>query len=815
MTPSQDLRHAWRILWHDRLTSAVIILTLALGIAATSTMFGVVDRLLLRAPAGIDDADGVRRLYFGTDATTRRVPNQTYPVLKTIAEGVSAFSETAAVHRTDVTLGVGQAARQASLELVTAGYFHVLNLRPAAGRFFTSGEDRGADADSVLVMSHAFWQREFGGDPTAVGRDLSVEGKQLTILGVAPRGFSGARFDRTDLWAPPGALGRNLWGNDWATNSNWFRFELIARLSPGVTDTQANTQATAVYRRALETKGMSGGKAALAVGAPLNGLGRPGGIAFQARIGLWLLGVAAIVVLIACANVAGLQLARTIARRQEIAVRIAIGASRGRLLRQLFTESALLSTVAAIAALFLTYFGGRLVEQLLLPGAAWDDGVVDGRVLVVTFSISIFTALATGLGPSLHMWSADVASAMRPAQSVTRGRIGMLRAGLLVTQVSLCVLLLVGAGLFVKSLAAVRAYDVGIDLDRVIQASFPSRLEPAAARGLYGQAMERLATIPGVQRVALSGGSLRRSLGLSRSMTPEGMTHADVKGRSMDAYFLMSTGYFDTLGARIEQGRDLTPEDDRTHARAAVVSRGFAQRFWPGQEAVGRCVSFSIVFSRETCTTIVGVVENVVLHNRTAANEAQVFMLFSHPEFAGDSPSAVLIRTDARAAGLVPVVRQALQSLTPNMGYVAADTFEAMYAPQLQPWRLGSSMFLAFGAVALLIATVGLYSSLAFAVSQRTREIGIRIALGASSWNIAKTISASGITTMAIGTGLGLLGAALATRWVSGLLFQTSPRDSFVFVAVAVVIAPVALAASIVPARRAASVDPIVVLRDS
>jgi len=250
-------------------------------------------------------------------------------------------------------------------------------------------------------------------------------------------------------------------------------------------------------------------------------------------------------------------------------------------------------------------------------------------------------------------------------------------------------------------------------------------------------------------------------------------------------------------------------------ARTAVVSRGFAQRFWPGAEAVGRCISFRIVFSRADCTTIVGVVENLAVHNRTAANEAQVFVLFSHPEFTGESPNALLIRTDASAAPLVPVVRQTLQTLTPDMGYVAAATLEDMYAPQLQSWRLGSWMFLVFGAVALLIAAVGLYSSLAFAVSQRRQEIGIRMALGASPWNVTTTIGASSAATMALGIGLGLLGAAFATRWLSDLLFQTSPRDPVVFATVAVVLALVGVAAGIVPARRAASVDPIVVLRSS
>ena len=814
MTLLQDLRHAWRIFRHDRATSVVILLTLALGIAATSTMFGVVDQLLLRPPAGIGEPGAVRRLYFGSEGSERRSPNHSYAALKTIAESVSAFSETAAVHRTDVTLGAGTGARQVSLELVTASYFTLLKLSPAAGRFFTPVEDRGADADAVVVLSHGFWRREFDGDPAAIGRDLLIEGKRLTIVGVAPRGFSSARRDRADLWAPPGALGRELLGDDWATTTNVYQFELIARLAAGVTEAQANTQATAVFRRALEAGGYGDAEKRIAVGAALNGLGRPGGLAFQARVGVWLLGVAAVVVLIACANVAGLQLARTLARRREIAVRVAIGASRARLARQLFTESALLSSLASIAALVLTYFGGRLVQQMILPGTTWNDGVVDGRVLAVTIVISMITALATGMGPALHLWSADVAGAMRPAQNVTRGRTGMLRGALLVTQVALCALLLVGAGLFVKSLAAVRAYDTGIDLDRVIQASLPATLEPAAARPLYEQAMQRLAALPGVERIALSGGSLRLSLGRSKTVTPEGMTRDELKGRGMDAYFVVTPGYFATLGTRVSRGRDFTSDDDRARSRVAVVSRGFAERFWPGGEAVGRCLSFRISFNPADCTTIVGVVEDVVLHNRTAANEALVFVLASHPEFSTIGASAVLIRASAGAAELVPLVRRTLQSLTPDLGYVAADTLESMFAPQLQSWRLGSSMFLAFGAIALVIAAVGLYSALAFAVSQRTREIGVRMALGASPWNITKIVGASGITTMAIGIALGLSVAALTTRWLSDLLFQTSPRDPYVFAAVAAVLALVGIAASTIPARRAATVDPLVALKD-
>lgn len=813
-----DLRYAGRTLLRERATSTVVILTLALGISASAIMFGVVDQLLLRPPAGIGHADAVRRLYFGSEAPAasgarvRAQPNSSYPAIAAIRDGVPAFSGAAATYRTDVTLGVGPDARRVHIELVNADYFPLLELVPAAGHFFTRTADRVPHGDPVVVVSHAFWMREFRADPGAVGRELLFEGKRLTILGVAPAGFSGIDRERVDFWAPPGALGRDLLGDGWASTVNVYRFELVARLSPGATDAEARAQSTAVYRRALADGGNAGDDA-MVLAVPLSGLHDPNGLAFQAQVGLWLLGVSGLVVMIACANVASLLLARTIMRRREIAVRVAIGASRSRLLRQLLTESALLSTIAAAAALLLTYVGGRLVQQLLLPGFVWDDGVVDERVLAATAGVSAFTALATGLGPALHALSADVISAIRPAQRVTRGRAGALRVGLLVTQIALSVVLLVGAGLFVKSLAAVRATDVGIDIDRVIQASLPSTLPPATAQALYAEATERLIGIPGIERVALGGGSSRLRTGASRSMTPEGMTSDDVKDRAMDAYFVVTPGYFATLGATIERGRDLTAEDEQTRARVAVITRALADRFWPGADAVGRCVSFRITFSRNDCTTVVGVVENVLLHNRTLIDSAQVYVLSSHPEFAGDAPTALLIRTGADARTLVPRVRRTLQSLTPDMRFVAVDTLEAMLAPQLQPWRLGQSMFLAFGGVALLIAAVGLYSSMAFSVSQRRHEIGIRLALGASRWDITATIGVSGALTMAAGIGLGLLGAALGTRWLSDLLYQTSPRDLLVFTVVAVVLALAGGVASIVPARRAASVDPLAVLK--
>ena len=810
-----DLHYAVRTLWRDRATSGVVVLTLTLGIAATAIMFGVVDQLLLRPPAGIGHADAVRRVYFGSETPTdagapsRSQPNISYPVAVAIRGGVAAFSTAAATHRTTVTLGAGVDARQAVIELVNAEYFSLLELVPAAGRFFGRAAERVPDGDPVLVVSHLFWVRELAADPGAIGRELLVAGKRLTVVGVAPEGFSGIDRQRVDFWAPPGALGRELLGEEWARATNIYRFVIVARLAPGATDVEARAQATLVLRRA-NADGDAGG---IAFPVPLTGRHAPNGIAFQARVGVWLLGVAAVVVMIACANVASLLLVRSIARRREIAVRVALGAGRGRLLRQLVTESALLSAIAAAAALGVTYVGARLVQQLLLPGFVWDHGVVNDRVLAMTIVLSTMTALATGLAPALHALSADVISAIRPARRVTRGRSGALRTALLLTQVSLSVVLLVGAGLFAKSLAAVEANDVGVDLDRVIRASLPSTLEADRAQPLYAEAMSRLSALPGIRSVALGGGSARLRTGRSRSMTPEGMTAKELEGRSMDAYFVVSPGYFVTLGADIERGRDLTTADGQSQARVAVINRALAQEFWPDVDPVGRCVSFQFAFNPVTCTTVVGVVENILLHDRANTGSAQVYVLRSHPEFRNEAPTEILIRADADAAPLVPIVRRTLQSLTPEMPYVAVDTLEEMFAPQLQPWRLGSAMLVTFGAVALLIAAVGLYSTLAFAVSQRTQEIGIRLALCASRWDIVAGIGAPAAATIACGVVLGLLLAALSTRRLEDLLYETSPRDPLVFAAVAIVLSAVGVAASVMPARRATAVDPLVVLK--
>jgi predicted permease len=804
-----DLRYAARTLLRDRGQSAVIVISLTMGIAANAVMVGVVDQLLVQPPPGIVDAGAVRVVYFGASASRSQTASS-YPRIAALRDHVGAFASASAIHRARVTVGLGLDAGQADAELVNASYFPLLGQTPAAGRFFTSTEDRVPDADPVIVLSHAFWTRQFNRDPGAIGRHLLVEGKPLAIIGVASRGFSGTERQPVDFWAPPGALGRELFGDDWMTTENRYRFSLVVRLAAGVSDERANAEASAAYRSTLDRSPAN--DAPQVFGARLNGLANPRGLEPQARVGLWLLGVAIVVLLVACANVANLLLGRTISRGREIAIRVAIGASRWRLLRQLLTEAAALSAIAATTAIALTYVGARLVQQLLLPGFVWNHGVVDERVLAITLVLGTLTTMVAGLAPAVHALSDDVMPGLRTAPRVRRGRVGVLRSGLLATQVGMSVVLLVGAGLFLRSLAAVRAHDVGLDLDRVIEATLPSTLPREESDRLHALALERVRTIPGVESGALSGGSARLSSSLITTVTPEGSRGRD-DDRSLDAFFVVTVPYFRTLGARIERGRDFSVGDDQATARVAIINRAGAERFWPGEDPIGKCVSFSISFNRSTCSEIVGVVENTLLHHRLRIENAQLFVLRSHPGSEKRRLSTLVLRTAGDASAFVPSVRAALQTLTPGMRYVEVNTLEAMVAPQLQPWRLGTSMFFIFGAVALLIAAVGVYSTMAFAVWQRRQEIGIRMALGAAPFDAAMRVARSAGVTIVIGLAAGLVAAALAGRFLVDLLFETSPRDPLVLVVVAAVLAVTGLAASIVPARRAARVDPLLVLK--
>ena len=811
----QDLRYAVRGLNRDRGVTVTIVAILTAGIAANAIMFGVVDQLLLRPPAGIGHAESVRRVHFGSEGPPR--PGQSvadrhsYVFVAAIRDNVPAFRSAAATSVADVTLGAGADARLATAQLVDAQYFPLLELRPAAGRFFTPDEATETAAQPVVVLSHGFWRDAYAGDARAIGQQLRVEGALLTIVGVGPAGFSGIESKPIDVWVPIGTLAPAVLGARWASNPGRFAFGLVARLAPDETAALADSQATAVLRGVKTDQPFS--EDATAFTSPLEGLVAPNGMSAEGKVGLWLLGVSAIVLFVAVANVASLLLTRTLSHRREIAVRLALGVSRTRLLRQSLIESGVLCGAAAAAALGVAYGGGHLVQQLLLPGFVWHEGVVDVRVLAVTLAVGTLTALGAGLAPALQALSTDLLGALRTAPRMTGGRIGLVRTGLLVAQVALCVVLLVGAGLFVRSLSALRAHDVGIDLARVIQTLLPDRptMPLAAVETMYAQALERVARIPGVELVTIARASTPMGISSATTTLREGWTLGDPPGRRAPSLFVVKPDYFATLGATLERGRGLTTEDDRGAARVAVINRALAADYWPDVDPIGQCVRVS---GMTPCTYVVGIVENILLYDRVNTSRTQLYVAPSHPDARGSRPRALLVRSAAAdARPLVPVVREALQSLTPDMPYVPVATMEERTARQLQPWRLGTTMFVLFGVMALGIAAVGLFSAMMQAVAQRRHEIGIRMALGATAGRVVIQIARHGAITIAAGAAAGLLLAVGATRYLGDLLYQTSPRDPLVFAIVAGVLLLAGVVAAVLPARRSASVDPLIVLK--
>ena len=811
----QDLRYAARGLRRDRAVTAVVVLTLTLGLSANAVMVGLVDQLLLQAPPGVENPSQLRRVYFASERPSpdsESVDHSSYPFMAAIRDQVPAFAAASLVSRHDVTIGGGADAREATAELVNAQYFAVLNLRPALGRFFTASEDGVRDAASVAVISHGFWIRELGQRSTVIGQTLRIEDKPFTVVGVTGPGFAGLRAPAVDVWVPPGSLGRELLGKNWES-PNWFNFRLVARLAPEATDELANAQATAVWRRVQAELARDGPRFGdmKAFVVPLHGLGNPNGVLPEGKVGLWLLGVAVVVLLVAMANVANVLIARTLARRREIAVRLAMGINRRRLFGQMVTEAALLTAIAAGVGLAVSYIGGRYVQHAMMPEYLWGARVVDLRALGVTLGLIALVTLGAGLAPAFYALQTNLVGSLRAAARVAPRNAGAIRAGLLIAQVSLSVLLLVGAGLFVRSLLAVRAHDVGIDLDRVILATIPERpgVPKAEFERLHLEAVSRLGTLDGVTRIAVSRVSSPMGYSSGVTVRREGET---LRGRDRaPAYFAIDPEYFATLGATIEQGRSFTAEDVRGDSQVAIINRAFRDEKWRDDNPVGQCLYFG--FGGSTCTRIVGVVENILLYDRVDTSNSQLYLPSTHPQVKGAAPTGMLIRTSGDAAALVPAVRQALQTLAPDMPFVPVNTLDALTARQLQPWRLGTTMFLIFGGIALVIAAVGLYSAMAYAVSQRTHEIGIRMALGASRRHVVTRIGAHGAASVAIGLVVGLLAAAWASRWLVDLLYQTSPHDPIVFATVPLVLAIAGLAAAVVPIRRSAAVDPLLILK--
>jgi predicted permease len=819
----QDLRHALRGLRRSPGFTLTVVATLALGIGANTAMFDVVDRLMFRPLAYLRDPGTVHRVYWQSrdrDRTTTGTSTQ-YARYLDLQRWTTSFSQMAGFSERPLAVGEGEAARERRVGVVSASFFDFFDARPALGRFFTAAEDvtpRGAD---VAVLSHAYWLSEFGGRDVR-GERLRVGNIRATIVGVAPPGFSGVNdADPPALYIPITTFAGSSGTDDAKTYFSAYRWgwmQVMVRRKPGVTVEQAEADASrAVQRSWVAARAEDPGYPPVEVARPHVAVSalRPGAgpdPALEARTALWVTGVAAIVLVIACANVANLQLARALRRQRETAVRLALGVSRRRLLVQSVTESLVLALAGGAAALLVAQWAGAAIRRLLITTSTPHGDatlLTDGRTLGVTLALAVATGVLVGLVPSLLQRRGDLAGTLRGGVRGGMSEGARLRAALLVVQGALSVALLVGAALFVRSLQAVRAMPMGYDAEHVLLVSrvlqgdvFDDSLQTALRRELLATAQ----SLPGVEHAAWVSSAPFVSTSSTDLFVP-GIDSVERLGTF--TYQATTPDYFRTMGTRILRGRGLTAEDRQGAPAVAVVSESMARVLWPGQDALGQC--FHMRSDTLPCTTVVGIAEDMVQRDLTAAQRYHYYV--SIDQYTRTWGNGMLLRLRGDPALQAESIRRALQRVIPGASYVTVQPLRDIVQDARRPWRLGATMFVAFGVLALVVAAVGLYGVIGYDVTQRQHELGVRVALGAQRWNILRLVVGRSVRLALVGTAVGALVAALGGRWLQPLLFRQSAADPLVYGAVGGAMLVVALAASALPALRAARADPNGALR--
>jgi predicted permease len=793
-----------------------VITILALGLGANAVMFEVVDRLLLSPPTHVVDPEDVRLLYLQrTDRGSGQVTTGrtlTYPDFQDFRR-VAGFVEVAAYTRDRMTFGRGQGAREVEGEAASASLFPLLGVRPALGRFFTPEED-APGVDGVAVLSWAFWETQYGKDPAVLGRTVDVGDGRYTVVGVAPEGFTGAALSHVDLWLPlERAQEIATGGTQWRDNRNWWWVHTVARIAPGASAESAQAEATAAHRAGRQDLVAEGrySKDATILAAPILAARGPDPSA-ESRVARWLAAVSAIVLLIACFNVANLLLARAARARREVAVRVALGVSRTRLLAELLTESLVLALLGGGAALLVARVGGRALNRVLLPDVAFTGTGPGIRLIAFLGIATLLTGVLAGVVPALHAGRADVASVLKSgAPGSARGR-SRTRVFLLVAQAALSVVLLVGAGLFVRSLDRARGLDLGWDPSRVavVELEWNEALPATDRTALYEEALERVRRLPGVRAAGFTYTVFfQSSVGIGSPRVP-GIDSIPRPSSGGPYANKVSAGYFEALGLEIVEGRTLEPPDDAATAPpVAVVSRSMARGIWPGGDAVGSCMYLDEDVEQAPCTMVVGVVED---HRRQELVEAEPHWLYylnqSQPAFQGP-PQGIMAGTADDARRVVRSIRAELGGLaTSRVRFVSVRSLQDHVDPQLRSWRLGASMFSVFGVLALVVAAWGLYSVLAFEVALLRRDLGIRAALGAGRARLVGSVLRRALALVGLGTLLGLAAAAAGAGFVEPLLFQEPARDPAVYLSVAAVLLVTAALAGSLPAWRATRVDP-------
>jgi putative ABC transport system permease protein len=825
----QDLFHAARGLLRQPGFTLFVVLTLGLGIGANSSIFGLLDRLLLSPPPHIRDAGRVVRLLVGERGGDSRFTRSTtsYPVFMDL-HNTRSFESLAAASTGPIILGRGVDATALHGGRVTGGYFNLLGVRPEVGRFFGEEEDLPPRGLQVAVLSHAFWQSRFGGDPNALGKEIVLNGGPFTILGVAPRGFTGDGVSPIDVWVPFSVGGGLPPG--WREERDFNLVAVLARLKLGVSPAAARQEATGAYLRGLESIHPENAARGEINFLSLIAARGQDGPTQEGRIALWLGGVALAVFLIAVGNVTNLLLLRTARRQSEITVRLALGMSPGRLARLWLTESLLLSVLGGAVGLLVASWGGNLARLVLLPDMAPTETFFGVRVFLVTAVAAIVAGLIAGFLPARQAASSSLAHRLNPGAQARSVRRSVPLTMLLLLQTGLSAVLLAGAGLFVSSLYNVRTQHLGFTTQHVLLASVPA--DDASSAGgnqdaFFRQALEQVKRLPGVE-MAIPIDSLPFGAHSIPPISVPGLEGAPGQNTQLPFMNAATPEYFKMTGMTIRRGRGFAAMDNGRAPLVVIVSETMARTIWPHEDAIGKCIRIGHAEGEEPsmqaspslpCRDIVGIANDA--RGRSIRPEAIPIMQYyvpyeqlPRPPFPGiPTISGILVRTSGEPQKLARAVQQAIQSVGSHPPYVDVRPYQDLIDPQIRPWRLGATLFSVFGGLALTMSAIGLYGVLAFMVAQRRKEIGIKMALGASAGHVVRGIVREGLCFALAGLGIGGLMLLGMGRWLEPLLFGVTPRDPAVLGTVALTLAGVAVLASVIPALRVTRVDPNLALR--
>jgi predicted permease len=799
-----DLRFAARVLLKNPGFTAVAVVALALGIGANSAIFSVVNTVLLR-PLPYKNPERVVMVF--EDNSKLGYPRDTPAPANYIdwRDQNKVFGAMAAMAEVSLNLtGEGEPERLDG-HRVSATLFPVLGVDPQLGRWFSAEEDQPGQ-NRVVILSHALWQRRFAGDPGVVGKTITLNGAGFQVVGVMPASFQFPSHE-DQFWMPIAFTQQQ------AARRGSHYLDVVARLKDGVTLEQARAEMTTIAGRLQQQYPQSNtdvGATVVPLQEQLVGNIKPALLV--------LLGAVGFVLLVACANVANLLLARAAARQKEIATRIALGASRARLIRQFLTESVLLASLGGMVGLLLSVWGVRVLKAFIPDTISQAKEIsIDVKVLVFTLLVSLLTGLFFGLAPALQATKFNLNETLKDGgrDSAASSRGNRVRAALVVAEVAISLVLLVGAGLLINSFMRLRSVDPGFRPENLLTMSVvltPLKYPDMAHRSaFYTEMLRRVEAVPGVRSATVASQIPLTQQGDSSGLLFEGRPDPPAGQMNLAAIRVVAPLYFQTMNIRLLRGRAFTDQDRADSPNVGVISETMAHRYWPGEDPLNKRFSFGKPESDADMVTVVGIVNDVRQFGLDKDVKPQVYM--SYQQMDGFLPRYLIVSTSVEPRSVASSVRGAVWEVDRDQPVSDISMMEDVLSESLARQRFSTILLGVFGAVALMLAAVGIYGVMSYSVAQRTREIGIRMALGARPQDVLKLAVGQGLKLVLIGVAIGAVAALALTRVMASLLYGVSPTDPVTFVTISLVLVGVALLASFVPARRATKVDPLIALR--